>query len=261
MAPGTQPASASSIRVERRDGIAELVIDRPPANALDDRTLDDFRGALEGLVAEAPAGLVITGAGDRFFSVGGDIKELQGLDLESGIGRVDRFNGVMTALMTLHCPVAIAVNGTAVGGGTELLLNCDHSVGVEGSRFGLPEINHGLLPSALSMALAVRRLGPPRASEILLSGDLIDADRAVEIGLLSESVGSATEARRRAREWVATMAAKPPALVAAIKHALRAAPDLDTEELVDLTRAQFRDYFCDPAAGAARLRVLRRWDR
>ena len=238
---------------------AEITINRPPANALDDRTLDDLRLALAGLGRGRLGGLLLTGGGDRFFSAGGDIKELENIGHGRGTGRVDRFNAAMAELSSLEVPVAIAANGIAVGGGTELLLNCDRAVGVRGARFGLPEINHGLLPSAASIGLAVRRLGFVPAREMLLSGEIFDAERALEIGLVQELVDSAEDARESARAWLDAMAAKPPVLVAAMKRALERAPSLDHDGQVELTREQFTAYFEDPGAIAARQAVLGRW--
>lgn len=250
---------AATVLTHWHGNLVEVMVDRPPANALDDRTLEDLGRTLAELRKIQPAGLLLTGAGDRFFSAGGDIKELEGIGHERGTGRVDRFNAVMAELATFAVPVAIAANGTAAGGGTELLLNCDRAVGVRGALFGLPEINHGLLPSAASIGLAVRRLGFSAAREMLLSGELFDAELALKIGLVQELADSAEEAREAAYGWLEKMAAKPPVLVAAMKRALEAAPGMDHEGHVELTREQFTAYFRDPASSSARQALLRRW--
>lgn len=249
----------ATIYVRRRSAVAEVIIDRPPANALDDRTLDALRAALTELKTSNPAAVLLTGGGGRFFSAGGDIKELEGIGYDQGTVRVDRFNDVMAALSSFRVPVAIAANGTAVGGGTELLLNCDRAFGVRGARFGLPEINHGLLPSAASIGLAVRRLGFAVARDMLLSGRLVDAEEALALGLIQELADSAQEARASARAWLRDMAARPTVLFAEMKRALDVAPSLDREQQVHLTREQFGAYFHDPEANEARRAVLRRW--
>jgi enoyl-CoA hydratase/carnithine racemase len=250
-----------TVTLAEHDGIAEILIDRPPANALDNPTLVALGDHLTGLSAAPVSGLVLTGAGNRFFSAGGDLKELEALDMAGGLARVDAMNRVVGLLAPFPAAVVGVANGTAVGGGTELLLACDHVVAARGARFGLPEINHGLLPSAASVAAAVRRLGSAVARDLLLSGRLFDVDEAVELGLVHEVAASADEARERGRRWVAGMSAKPQVLVAAMKRALREAPGLDHEALVELTREQFGVYFEDRAATAARDRVLQRWRR
>lgn len=254
-----QQTSAATVRVEIDERIATITIDRPPANALDDHTLERLCDALAGLDLQTLRGLLLTGAGDRFFSAGGDIKELQEIPHGVGTGRVDRFNAVLGALAAIPAPVAVAANGTAVGGGTELLLAADRAIGVRGARFGLPEINHGLLPSAVSVGRAVHRLGFLPARRIVLSGERFGADEAHAIGLIEEIADTAAAARAAARSWLEQMAAKPPVLVAAMKRALEEAPSRDHVGNVALTREQFTAYFTDPEAFQARQAVLRRW--
>ena len=251
--------TSATVRVAFDRGIATVTIDRPPANALDDRTLEQLRAALAELDHRRLRGLLITGAGDRFFSAGGDIKELEEIPHGIGTGRVDRFNAVLGELAAITAPVAIAANGTAVGGGTELLLAADRAIGVRGARFGLPEINHGLLPSAVSVAHAVRRLGFLPARRMVLSGDLFEAEEAYDMGLIEGIAETADAARAAARTWLEQMATKPAVLVAAMKRALEAAPHLDHAGGAALTREQFTAYFTDPEATQARQAVLRRW--
>jgi enoyl-CoA hydratase/carnithine racemase len=254
------PDAATAVTVVWDRGIATVTVDRPPANALDDRTLDLLGQTLAQLRAEQPRGVLLTGAGDSFFSAGGDVKELEdGLDHRRGTGRVDRFNAVLGALAAFEAPVAVAANGTAVGGGTELLLAADRAFGVRGARYGLPEINHGLLPSAASVARAVERLGFLAARRILLSGELFGADEALALGIVEQLADTPDETRAAARDWLEQMAAKPIVLVSALKRALQEAPGLDHDGHVALTRAQFTAYFEDPEATAARQAVLRRW--
>jgi enoyl-CoA hydratase/carnithine racemase len=248
----------STIRVHHADGIVTVAIDRPPANALDTATLVRLADELATLDACGTRALVLTGGGDRFFSAGGDVKELVTLDEAGGIDRIDAFNRVLELLDRMPWPVACAVNGTAVGGGTELILFCDFAVGVRDERFGLPEINHGLLPSAVSVGRAIRRLGEPAARRLLLSGELIPASTAAELRLIDEVADTPEDARAAADAWARAMAAKPPVLVAALKDLLRGA-DRDETALAEVTASQFAAYFGDPATVAARDDVIARW--
>lgn len=249
------------MRLSWRDGLAEVTIDRPPANALDSHAIAALGDVLAEASATGASGVLLTAAGDRFFSPGGDIKELQTLDLGQGLRRVDGFNRVLRHLAELPCPVAVAANGTAVGGGMELMLAADYIVSVPSALLGLPEINHGLLPSAVSVGNAVARLGARGARDVLLSGRLFDAQEALRLGVVDSVAASPVQVRAEARAWLTEMAAKPPVLVAAMREALRAVPTLTQDERVEFSRVQFTSYFRDPGAVAARASLLSRWQR
>jgi len=193
----TEPTD-DSVLYEVRDGAAVLTINRPKTlNALDLPTL----AALEAAVARANAdpavkAIVFTGAGKAFVA-GGDIADLesrQGLAhyLEFG----ERIHAVFAGIEALDKPTVAAINGWALGGGTELLLCCDLRVVARSAMLGLPEITLGLFPGAGGSQRLLRQVSPCIAREMMFLGERITADEALRIGLVNRVVddGTALEA-------------------------------------------------------------------
>jgi crotonobetainyl-CoA hydratase len=194
------------IRSQTRDGILELTIDRPPANAIDSATSREL-GEVFVAFRDDPAlrVAVITGAGDRFFSAGWDLKAAAAGDPEDyGVGG---FAG-LTERFDLDKPVVAAVNGWAAGGGFELALACDLIVAARTARFLLPEVNLGVVPDAGGVLRLPARMPRAIAMELLLSGREMDADEAARWGvvnLVTEPDGLLDAARELA-ERIATAA-------------------------------------------------------
>ena len=171
------------IRSQTRDGILELTIDRPPANAIDSATSREL-GEVFVAFRDDPAlrVAVITGAGDRFFSAGWDLKAAAAGDPEDyGVGG---FAG-LTERFDLDKPVVAAVNGWAAGGGFELALACDLIVAARTARFLLPEVNLGVVPDAGGVLRLPARMPRAIAMELLLSGREMDADEAARWGVVN----------------------------------------------------------------------------
>ncbi|MBB4133983.1 enoyl-CoA hydratase/isomerase family protein [Gordonia humi] len=242
-------------------GVLIATMDNPPANAMN-RAL--IRGLTELFVdlasgTDAPA-VVLTGRGDRFFTAGGDIKELEGAEASELDGRMRDFHALLTALDRYPRPVVGAVNGHCVGGGMELALFTDGVLAVDHARFGFPEINHGLLPADKGIQRAVKLLGAHTARNLLLTGEIFGIRRAVDIGLVERVVEPdrlLTVAVERAR----TLAAKPAVLYAALKWSVNKPVDEDDGESLRATLSAAENYFDDPAAAAARARWSGRRDR
>ena len=222
-----------------RDGaVLEVVLDRPRANAIDAATsrllgevFADFRDDASLRVA------IITGAGDRFFSAGWDLKaaaEGEPPDADYGVGG---FGGIQM-LPDLNKPVIAAVNGMAVGGGMELALSCDLIYAAEHARFALPEIAAGTLADAATVRLPTR-IPYHVAMDMLLTGRWMEADEALRWGLVNEIV-PATRLMVRAREVAATLAAGPPLVLAAIKEVARASEALSFRAAME--RIMRRDF-------------------
>jgi enoyl-CoA hydratase/carnithine racemase len=251
--------TASRLGEELRDGTLWLTLDNPPANALDNALIWRLEDRLDG-VAEEPGvrSVVLTGSGARFFCAGGDIRELETMTAEGGVERVRAFHRLLTLIEALPLPFVCAVNGDAVGGGTETCLFADYRVAVAGARFGLPEINHGLLPASKSIHRAVRVLGLPPARWLLYEGGLIGAEEAAGIGLVDEVVGGIEELHERAAAWAGEMGRKRRRLFAAIKAALGENPHLPGSEVEARSVENFLGYFGDPEIRADMARVLRR---
>ena len=201
-------------------GVATLTVKRPEVrNALDTATVLEFHQALEEARARRVSVLIITGAGDKAFVSGADIRAIRER------GRDDALAGINSRLMTAvegHEAVTIAaVNGYALGGGCELALACDLRIAAENAIFGLPEPSLGIIPGAGATQRLPRLVGLGRAKEMILTGARWDARKALELGLVSEVV-PLSELPGAARAMAAKVLALGPLAVRLAKAALNA---------------------------------------
>jgi crotonobetainyl-CoA hydratase len=207
------------IRVERNGAVLEVTIDRPKANAIDlaaSRRLNDVFGAFRDDPDLRIA--ILTGAGEKFFSPGWDLKAAAAGEKSDEDWGVGGFGG-LNYPRNLNKPIIAAVNGIACGGGFEMVLGTDIIVMEEHARFALPEINVGVLPDAGAIKLR-RRIPYHVAVEFLLTGRWMDAAEAKHWGLASHVVPKGA-AMAKAREIAAQLLAGPPLLFPAIKQLLR----------------------------------------
>ena len=213
----------SAILTERRDAVAILTINRPATlNALDVPTLLELEAAFGSLEADASVRVIVfTGAGDRAFVAGGDIADL---DSRQGLAHYLEFaeviHRVFRKIETSDKPTIGAVNGWALGGGSELVLALDLRIAADGARFGLPEINLGLFPGAGGTQRIMRQLPACRAKEMMFTGDHITAADALAIGMVNRVVPKA-ETLAVALELAARIAAKSPLVLKLLKRTLR----------------------------------------
>jgi enoyl-CoA hydratase len=206
--------------IERRGDVAVVALDRPPANAMDPGLLGDLISAAEALAAEAPGAIALTGR-PGFFSAGADLKLVPTLDAAGQKAMVDGINRMCSAWYGLPHPVVCAVNGHAIAGGMVLALCADHRVGGTEGRFGLTEVRVGIGYPAVAIAVVRAELSPPAARALVLRGELMDAQAALERGLLDELVEQ-DAVLDRALEVAAELAALPAHGYAFIKRQLRA---------------------------------------
>lgn len=226
-----------SVQIEGR--VALVTIDHPPANAISAAVVDGLRAAVAGAVADTEIrALVITGAGTRFFAAGADVSEFPTAGGSVAVA------GQRLTLEIEQAPLATiaAINGMAFGGGCEIALACDIRIAAKGARLGQPEINLGIIPGWGGTQRLVRVVGQGRAMPLLLSGDPVDADTALSIGLVSQVVDGA--------ELVATalalgdrLAAKAPLAVAATKRAVLEGMPLPIAGALDIERREFSQLF------------------
>lgn len=178
-----------SVHLTRSDEFALMTLDRPEAlNALSFATLHELDAALDEVAAGAARGLLVTGAGERAFCAGADIKELIGRSLAQQ--RRDAANGqrIISRFATLPMPSFALINGYAFGGGLELALACNFRLALKTARLGLPEIKLGLIPGYGGTQRLPRLIGEARALEIVMTGRTVNADEAERIGLLHRLV-------------------------------------------------------------------------
>jgi crotonobetainyl-CoA hydratase len=217
----------------RRDGpVLEIVLDRPKANAIDSVTSRAMGEAFAAFRDDPDLRVaIVTGAGERFFSAGWDLKAAAAGETPDADFGVGGFGGLQE-LPGLNKPVIAAVGGMAVGGGFELALSADLILAAEHARFALPEIKAGQLADAATIKLP-RRIPHHVAMELLLTGRWMDAGEAKRWGLVNEVV-AVGDLLARARELAALLAAGPPLVFAAIKEAIRESAHLPIQEAFDL---------------------------
>lgn len=184
------------VTLEVAEGIAVLTINNPPVNALSAQVLDELEEALNHLAGrEDVRVLIVTGAGDRAFAAGADIRRIHELDAVSGVDFARRGQEVFNKLEDLPIPSIAAVNGVALGGGCELALACDLRVAAENATFGQPEVNLGLMPGYGGSQRLPRVVGLGLAKEMIFTGEPVSAQEAYRIGLVNRVVpkGQAVE--------------------------------------------------------------------
>ena len=213
----------SAILTENRGAVAILTINRPGTlNALDVPTLLELEGAFAALEMDASVRvIVVTGAGERAFVAGGDIADL---DSRQGLAHYLEFaevvHRVFRRIEACDKPTIAAVNGWALGGGTELVLALDLRIAAEGAKFGLPEITLGLFPGAGGTQRILRQLPTCRAKELMFTGDHISAQDAAAIGLVNRVVPKA-EVLDAALSLANKIAEKSPLVLKLLKRTLR----------------------------------------
>jgi crotonobetainyl-CoA hydratase len=223
--------SDSPIKTHRDGHVLEVTLDRPKANAIDLATsrimgdvFADFRDDPELRVA------IITGAGDKFFCPGWDLKAAVGGDAVDGDYGVGGFGGLQE-LKGLNKPVIAAVNGICCGGGLELALSADIILSADHAQYALPEINSGTVADAASIKLP-KRIPYHIAMEMLFTGRWLDAEEAARWGMINH-VYAPEKLMKEARKMAATLASGPPLVYAAIKEVVREAEDMKFNDALD----------------------------
>jgi enoyl-CoA hydratase len=209
------------IALERRDGAAILTVDRPEAmNALDLEHLEALRDRLAELAADGEARVVVlTGAGEKAFVAGADIKYMQGLDVLGARRWGELGHECGNLLETMPKPTIAALNGFALGGGCELALACDLRLASTNARLGQPEINLGVLPGWGGSLRLARATTLGFAKELVLTGRQVGAEEALERGLVN-AVHEPGELREKTLELCRVLAAKSPLALAYAKEAV-----------------------------------------
>ena len=205
------------IRVDRADAVAVLTVDRQDAlNALDVATLTDLRDPLREVAEDDGVRVVIlTGAGDKAFVAGADIKYMSGLDVEQAKAWGGLGHEAGHLLETMPKPTIAAVNGFALGGGCELALACDIRYAGSGAKLGQPEVNLGIIPGWGGTQRLARVCGLGVAKELIFTGRVVDAEEALRIGLVN---GVHDPVLDKARETAALLASKSPIALRVMKE-------------------------------------------
>ena len=229
-----------TILLEREGRVAILTVNRPDKlNALNEEVRIDLLAALDAVEHDDSVGVVvITGAGEKSFIAGADISEFAGrtpFDQRHAM----RSPRIFDLMASFPKPVIAMVNGFCLGGGCELSLSCDLIIASEKARFGQPEINLGLIPGGGGTQRLPRRVGLGQAMRLILSGDMIGAAEAKEIGL-ADMVFPHEELRAKTLELAQKIASKSPLTLKVAKEAVRASHRLPIEDGLTYER----DLFC-----------------
>ena len=225
------PMGNGSVLTEQRGAVLEVTLNRPKANAIDVTTSRELGEVFAGFRDDPELRVaIITGAGEKFFCPGWDLKaaaEGEAVDSDYGVGGF----GGLQELPDLNKPVIAAVNGICCGGGLEWALSADMILAAEHATFALPEINSGTIADAATLKLP-KRIPWHIAMELLFTGRWMDAAEAHHWGLVNE-VTPLDKLLARAHELAAMLAEGPPLVFAAIKEVSRASENMRFQDALD----------------------------
>ena len=200
-----------NLLLEIEEGIAVVTINRPDAmNAINDGVMTEL-GFLfnDHLDFQNLKGVIITGSGSKAFVAGADITQFQNLDKKAGFDISKKGHDVYKSIECCPIPVIAAVNGYSLGGGNELAMACHIRIASTNAKFGQPEVNLGLVPGYGGTQRLIQYIGKGRAMELLLTADIIDAEKALEYGLVTH-ITEADELLNKAKSLIQKIAAKGP---------------------------------------------------
>ncbi|UUZ68792.1 enoyl-CoA hydratase/isomerase family protein [Polaromonas sp. P2-4] len=167
------------VTFEKRGRIGLLRIDNPPVNALSSETVAGLIQVLDAFEADSSLEALLVHCDGRTFVAGGDITTFDAPDFSASA-----YNNLLARIENLTRPVVAVLHGTALGGGLELALACHYRIAIAGTRVGLPEVKLGLVPGSLGTQRLPRLVGAPLSLDLMLSGRLIDVNRALESGIV-----------------------------------------------------------------------------
>lgn len=234
---------SEKIKVSVDGHVATLTIDNPAANTWDTESLPALRAIVEALNASPDIyALVLTGAGEKFFSAGADLKLFADGNPETARVMGDAFGAAFETLADFRGVSVAAINGFAMGGGLEVAMACDIRIAEAQAKLALPEATVGLLPCAGGTQRLTQLVGEGWAKRMILCGERIGADKAREIGLVEEVVATG-EALAAARQLAASAGAQSPTSVAACKRLIHGARNITIAGGLAAERTEFVDLF------------------
>jgi enoyl-CoA hydratase len=225
---------------EKSEGVATITLNRPEAlNAFSKEVVEEILHALEDARNDENVRVVVlTGAGEKAFSAGADIKSMVGMTALKARELSLMGEKLCLALENLEKPVIAALNGYALGGGLEVAMSCDFRIASENARMGQTEINIGLIPGWGGTQRLTRLVGKTKAKELILTGKMIDAKTAEQLGILN-MVAPADKFRDTVRQFALELASKAPVAVRVAKALINKGADIGLESAVALEREGF----------------------
>ena len=220
-----------NILLEKKEGVAKIIINRPPLNVLNIETLAEMNQALAELKTDDEVKVVvITAAGNRAFSAGVEVSDHLGDKLPK---MVEVFGRLFISLVEVDKPTIAVVNGIALGGGCEVIAGCDMAIASEKAQLGQPEIKLGVYPPPASV-LFPRLMGTKKAFELILSGDSIDAKEAERIGLINKAVPE-EELEKATDEFIKRFSSNSGLALSQARRALYRNLDLEFHKAMEVT--------------------------
>jgi enoyl-CoA hydratase len=212
-----------NILTAEKNNIFYITINRETKmNALSIQTLTDIKNAVLSIYQNADInGVILTGSGQKAFAAGADIAEFANFNVEEGTRMSAEGHAVLNAIENCPKPVIAAINGFALGGGNELAMACHIRIAGQGAKFGQPEVNLGITPGYAGTQRLAQLIGKGRALEVLMTGDMIPADRAYEMGLVNHVV-PADEVITKAEEILSKVKNKSPLAIASVIRCVNA---------------------------------------
>jgi enoyl-CoA hydratase len=225
---------------EKSEGIATITLNRPEAlNAFSKEVVEEVLNAIEDVKADENVRVVIlTGAGEKAFSAGADIKSMKGMNALKARELSQMGEKLCLALETLEKPVIAAINGYALGGGLEVAMACDIRIASENARMGQTEINIGLIPGWGGTQRLTRLIGITKAKELIFTGKMIDAKTAEQIGLVNMVVPQANF-RETVRQFALELAQKAPVALKVAKALINKGAETSLDVALTLEREGF----------------------
>ena len=233
---------AELVRVETDGGVATIRLDRPPMNAINSEVQEQLRAAAGAVSADPDVRAVVIYGGEKVFAAGADVKEFAGLSHADMVRDATRVMSSIDSLAHIPKPVIAAVTGYALGGGCELALTADFRVAAEDAKLGQPEILLGIIPGMGGTQRLPRLVGPAKAKDLIFTGRFVDAQEALEIGLV-DAVVPAAEVYETALTMAGKLAKGPALALAAAKAAIDGGLDGDLASGLRLESHLFASVF------------------
>jgi enoyl-CoA hydratase/carnithine racemase len=230
------------VQLEVHGGVATILLNRPPMNALSFQVQEEIRqAAVESSQRDDVRAVVLYG-GPKVFAAGADIKEMAQASYQDMVARSNALQASFTAVARIPKPTIAAITGYALGGGCELALCCDLRIAGEKAKLGQPEIQLGIIPGAGGTQRLPRLIGPARAKELIFSGRFVSADEALQIGLVDRVVPD-DEVYSAAMDMAEKFAKGPAYALRAAKEAIDRGLEVDLETGLEIERVQFAALF------------------
>ena len=225
---------------EKSDGVATITLNRPEAlNAFSKDVIEEILCALEDVKSEENVRVVVlTGAGEKAFSAGADIKSMVGMTALKARELSLMGESLCLALESLEKPVIAAINGYALGGGLEVAMSCDFRIASENARMGQTEVNVGLIPGWGGTQRLTRLVGMTKSKELIFTGKMIDAQTAEQLGILN-MVTPADKLKETVRQFAQDLASKPPVALKVAKALINKGANIGLDSALALEREGF----------------------